>query len=122
MEHLVTLKVVKAANCDKIISQYQSLRADVQTVSIDLGEFPETRLDDFFFKRILIHRKYPELSEVVALVLTLSHGNSDVERGFSLNEGVQKVNISVESVVSKRHVKDYMHANDLKASYCGYKQ
>ena len=61
-----------------------------------------------------IHRKYPELSEFVALILTLSHGNSDVERGFSLNKGVQKDNISEKSVVSKRHIKDYMYSNELK--------
>ena len=47
-------------------------------------------------------------------MLTLSHSNADVERGFSLNKGVQQHNISEESVVSKRHVKDYMVSQKLK--------
>ena len=114
LEYLVSLKIVKADNCDKISAQYKCLRTDIRTSSIDLDDFPETRLDDFFYQKMLIHKKYPHLSEVVSLVLTLSHGNSDVERGFSLNKGVQKDNISEDSVVSKRHVKDYMYSNDLK--------
>lgn len=57
-----------------------------------------------------IHKKYPELSEVVALILTLSNGNLDVE-GFSLNKGVH---VSEESIVGKRHVKDYLLSNELK--------
>ena len=114
LEHLVSLKIIKGANCDQLRAQYQSLQSDVETASIDLEDFPQTRLDDFFYKKMSIHRKYPELSEVVALILTLSHGNSDVERGFSLNKGVQKDNISEKSVVSKRHIKDYMYSNELK--------
>ena len=114
LEHLVALKLIKENNCDKIDAQYQSLHAEMLTASIDLGEFPETRLDDFYYKKMMIHQKYPELSEVVSLVLTLSHGNADVERGYSLNKGVLKVHINEDSVVSKRRVKDYLLSHNLQ--------
>ena len=114
VEHLVSLKLVKEASGDKVLLQYTSLYNDVTGATFDDSEFPETRLDDFFYRKLLVHKKYPDLSEVLSIILTLSHGNSDVERGFSLNKGVQKVHVSEESIVSKRHVKDYMLSHDLQ--------
>ncbi|CAF1442528.1 unnamed protein product [Rotaria magnacalcarata] len=32
--------------------------------------------------------KYPTLSKIVKNILFISHGNSDVERGFSINEHI----------------------------------
>ena len=101
LEHLVALKQIKESKCGKISAQYDNLEADVLTAKIDLDIFPSTRLDNFFIKTMCIHKKYPELSDAVALILTLSHGNADVERGFSLNKGVQKVNVSEDSIVGK---------------------
>ena len=114
LEHLVALKIIKASKCDKIVAQYTSMKIDIDTASIKIEEFPETRLDDFFYKKMKIHSKYPELSEVVSVILTLSHGNADIERGFSLNKGVLKDNLKEASVVNKRLVKDHMLSHEVQ--------
>ena len=49
--------------------------------------------------------KHPELASLLIVLFTLSHGQADVERGFSLNSGSLKDNIKDESVVSKQIVK-----------------
>ena len=113
LQHLTSLKIILASNCDKIISQYASMKTDIDAASVNIDEFPKLRLDDFFFKRIKIS-KYPELSAVLSLILTLSHGNADVERGFSLNKGVLQDNLKTDSIINKRLVKDHMLAHDLK--------
>jgi hypothetical protein len=114
LEHSVSLKIIKASDCDKIVSQYASLKVDIDTAAIKIEEFPETRLDDFFYSKMKIHSKYPELSVLVSLILTLSHGNADIERGFSLNKGVLKDNMKEDSVVNKRLVKDHMLSHEQK--------
>ena len=44
----------------------------------------------------------------MSLILTLSHGNADVERG------AQRDSVSEHSLRGKRQVKDYMYSNGLK--------
>ena len=49
------------------------------------------------------------------VILTLSHGQASVERGFSINKSVLKVNITEESIVSKKIVRGHMIANKLES-------
>ena len=70
--------------------------------SIQYGEFPKNdmklgnkdddidRLDDFFFTELDVGKKYPELSKFIIIILTLSHGQADIERGFSQNKTEKK--------------------------------
>ena len=37
------------------------------------------RLDDFFFTKLNVGKKYPELSKVIIIII-LSHGQADTER------------------------------------------
>ena len=53
--------------------------------------------------------KYKEITFILKLILTMSHGQASVERGFSLNN-----NISPETVMSKRIVRDPMICHQLK--------
>ena len=46
------------------------------------------RLNDFFFTKLDVGKKYPELAKVIIITLTLSHGQADIERGFSRNKTV----------------------------------
>ena len=48
------------------------------------------------------------------LLLTISHGQASVEREFSHNNAVLKTNMSPETVIAKRMIKDYMPSHDLK--------
>ena len=54
------------------------------------------------------------MSYVVKIILTLSHGQASVERGFSINKSLVKVNMKEETIVAKKIIRDYMLANLLK--------
>ena len=53
---------------------------------------------------------------ILKTILTLSHGNASVERGFSINKNLVDVNMSQESIIAQRMVKDHMIANNLTPS------
>ena len=72
----------------------------------------ECRIDDFYSKTVGI-AKYKELSFILKLLLIMSHGQAAVERGFSPN-AILKTNMSPETVVSKRMIKDHMFSFNLK--------
>ena len=78
-----------------------------------LGFTRKVRLEKFYFEEINI-QKYEEIAEVLKIVLTLSHGQASVERGFSHNNAVFHTNMSAESVISKRLIKDHMLFHKLK--------
>ena len=58
--------------------------------------------------------KYKELSSLSKMILTLSHGQAAVERGFRINNSLSKVNISELSLVCKKIVRDDLISNQLK--------
>lgn len=49
----------------------------------------------------LSHTKYEKLLDVVKVCLILSHGQANVERGFSVNKKVEVENIKEESIISQ---------------------
>ncbi|CAF4065123.1 unnamed protein product, partial [Rotaria sp. Silwood1] len=61
---------------------------------------------DFYWNNVLSitttdgRPKYPTLSKLVKNILIISHGNADVERGFSINENIIVPNRSLLSEVS----------------------
>ena len=86
-----------------------------KTISDKFAEFDESscHLDEFYFENIGI-QKYGELSFVIRLILTLSHGQSSVERGFSINNSILETNMLPATVVSKRIVRDHMITKGLQ--------
>ena len=57
----------------------------------------ETNLDDFYFKKIDIDiRRYNKFLFVFKIILTLSHDQAAIERGFSLVKSSLQVNINQE--------------------------
>ena len=59
-------------------------------------------------------QQYESLSQVIKCVLVLFHGQSQVERGFSLNKALMNDNMQEKTVVSRRLVKDFMQTHNLK--------
>ena len=47
------------------------------------------------------------------IILTLSNGRGSAERSFSVNNTVINVNISEDSIVAKKIIKDHMISNKL---------
>ena len=79
-----------------------------------LMEFPrDERLDELYSDTLGVSR-FRKLASVVALVLTLSHGQASVERGFSQNNNLIQVSMLPNTIISKRIIKDHMVPNNLK--------
>ena len=56
-------------------------------------------------------KKFPTLVALASYVFTLSHGNADPERGFSINKHLLKIRRSTTSestIVTLRLVKDFI--------------
>ena len=47
-------------------------------------------------------------------MLTLSHGQMSIERGFSLKSTILKTNVGPRTVITKRLIIDHMIANNLR--------
>ena len=116
LRSFVNLKIVTETHSDLALRQYISFtREDAKLNADQLNEFSRSndRLDDFYFKKMKVS-KFSELAFVYKVVFTLSHGQSSVESGFSLNKSVLVDNISNKSIVSRRSIKDHMLSNYLK--------
>lgn len=90
---------------DSAASQYRAVMK--QGAFIDLCKSYNrntTRLDHFWRDGLL--QKSDDLFEVVKIVCCLSHGNANVERGFSVNSECLFENMKEESVVARRQVYD----------------
>ena len=73
------------------------------------------RLDVFYWKHINDIKSVEKLAEVLKIILTLSHGQAAVERGFSVNSSVLVENLSTISLISQRIVHDHLASNNLSS-------
>jgi hypothetical protein len=74
----------------------------------------ETRLDDFFMQYFEETVRFPNFVEIVKFVMILSHGQSAVERGFSINKSLLVENLQERSLIAQRIVLDHMNAHQYK--------
>ena len=87
---MTELNIMESYRYNKALSEFSSFcNNDRKTISDKFAEFDESscRLGEFYFEKIGI-QKYGELSFVFRLILTLSHGQAFVERGFSINNAI----------------------------------
>ena len=108
---IMNLSVLAANSCNKVLSHFKCLLDnDQKELRLDAIKFVEEndRLDNFYFKKY-----YIKLSFMIRFMLTLSHGKASVERGFNLNNTVLKTNMSSNTIVARRIIKDHMLSNDL---------
>ena len=69
----------------------------------------KSRLDDFMVSILSDKEDLAVLYEVIQMVLILSHGNAQVESGFSINGDILSENLQEESVVAQRQVYGGIH-------------
>ena len=113
---LMELNIMEPQKCDWATSDFKAFLADELPLhEVELQQFSskEDRLDEFFFKK-LNFSKHTNLSFVVKILLTLSHGQAAVERGFSVNNNIIQTNMYAKTIISKRLIKDHMLANGLQ--------
>ena len=112
---LNNLKVLPEADSDTILSQYNNLLQNEFVFKNEMFknfDRKKTRLDEFFFTSIGVE-EYKELSFLLKVVFTLSHGQVSVERGFSINKSILDVNMKSDSIVARKVIRDHMLANGL---------
>ena len=62
-------------------------------------------LDEFFVGQVEVE-SYQKLWEVLKLAMVLSHGQSEIERGFSANKDILSSNMQADTLIEYRLVYD----------------
>ena len=111
--HILKLNILPTKCCDEAMSEFKLfLNGNVTKFKEKLMEFPkDERLDELYFDTLGVS-EFKKLASIVALVLTLSHGQAWVN--FSQNNNLIQVNMPPDTIISKRINKDHMLANNLK--------
>lgn len=109
---------------DDVLREWQCYRCDSEIVDefhiLETGQNADgtgfvkyRRVDEFWHKVMQLtdlrgQPKYPALAKVVKITLCLSHGQADVERGFSLNKRLlnDRSQLSEKSICAARTVKE----------------
>lgn len=95
--------------CEAIILQFREfVRSEPQLSEFDV----QKSRPDVFLHMHMSKKQYCEIWDVVKILLTLSHGEASVERGFSINTKVEIENLAGDSYISLRTIIDHVN-------YCG---
>ena len=96
LTHILKLNMLSTKCCDKAIPEFKLfLDGNVINFKEKLLEFPR---DELYFDSLGVSR-FKKLASVVALILTLSHGQVSLERGFSQNNSFISVNMSPDTII-----------------------
>ena len=103
---------VSASDADDITQQYNGfIQGNVSQVSEFSGFDPALcRVDKFFHDRQANNPSYAKLWAVVKTVMLLSHGQTTVERGFSINKQVESDNLKEDTFRTRRVICDHVNA------------
>ena len=77
-------------------------------------KFGEDRLDAFFYDVFNTQKRYEDLWTTVKFLLTLSHGHTAVERGFSVNKEALAQNLKEDSLEAICLVHDTISAKEIE--------
>ena len=72
-------------------------------------------LDTFYWKLLEGTSSFKNLAEVLKIIITLSHGQASVERGFSVNKSLLVENLAPKSLIAQRIVYDHMKVSNVSA-------
>ena len=113
LAYLQKFKVFITSVCDGAVDEYRQLIED-ELVQIKFSEFDKskTRLDYFLFKVVNI-KLFKNLVKVVKLILTFSHVQVSIERGFSINKSIIETNMKEESIAAGKLIRGDMLAHSL---------
>ena len=109
------LKVLTSVHCDKITEQFTDfIDSQLKLYAEKFRCFDSSTkdLDEFYFNDIDL-QSFKELSFLVKIILTLCNVQASAERSFSVNNTVINVNMSKDSIVAKKIIKDHMISNKL---------
>ena len=76
--------------------------------------FKKDQIDKFLLSYLHENSNYKNLWKICIIIMTLSHGQSAVERGFSVNKELLVENLKKVSIVNQRIVYDHFIASEVK--------
>ena len=109
------LKIVSPTFAEKVLLQYCDMINNSNTTEEEkFAKFNSTgdRLDKFYFDTLT--DLHPELKKLIKLILTLSHGQASIERGFNVNKFIDHVNMEENSFISRKLIIDHMKQKGLQ--------
>lgn len=77
-------------------------------------DWKEQRVDGFLGSFLHRNEKYKALWDVCQIVFICSHGQSSIERGFSVNKELLVENLSQQTLIGQRIVYDYFTSLNVK--------
>ena len=70
-------------------------------------------LDDFYGQWWNKNKTYSSLWKVLIFSFVLSHGQSEIERGFNINDNLLVRSLKTESLIAQRSVQDFLNASEV---------
>ena len=107
LEKLMNLKQRSADDFDTILRQYKTFIGEVgRHAREEFYAFSniEDELDTFLVTHLGKKPRFEELWSHVKLLLTLLHGQSQVERGFPISKGITSTNMGAETLIAFHRV------------------
>ena len=100
---------IKLSKCDNIIRQYKEFFRE-NSANPDFQSFivGESRLDVLLYDSMANVTEWADLWELTKKLLLLSHGQASVERGFSINKEISVENMTAQTLISQRVIKDHL--------------
>ena len=119
LQRLIETRWKTSEEADTVLAEYRKLVSDAKRYHLDkFSSFKITtdRLDSFLFEVLQNQNESQQLWITMQLILTLSHGQATVERGFSVNKEVLAPNLQETSLVAMKLVHSSMQAAKCKVA------
>lgn len=119
LQRLIDAHWKSSAQGDAVLAQYKKFISEARKHHPDkfLSFKPDkTRLDNFLCEVLQNDGEFQDLYCTLQLLLTLSHSQAAVERGFSINKEVLAPNIQEKSLGAIRLVHSFLSAQKIKVA------
>ena len=119
LQRLIETRWKTSEEAGTVLAEYRKLVSDAKRYHLDkFSSFKITtdRLDSFLFEVLQNQNESQQLWITMQLILTLSHGQATVERGFSVNKEVLAPNFQETTLVAMRLVHSSMQAAKCKVA------
>lgn len=111
LETMVEKNHLSGNMAEKVEYEYRQF-CSVPRVKLEMEQYSRfsKRLDNFWMELLGGGAQYDNLRILLKKIFILSHGNADLERGFSINKECLVANLEAESLIAQRIVFDSVAA------------
>lgn len=102
LTYLIDIGRVRTSECDDLHEQFRCRYCQI------FKDNEDERIDKLYHNFMSEKGEFERLWCVLKNILLLSHGQAQVERGFSVNKEISTTNISQKTLVARRIIKDHM--------------